>query len=123
MSGRDSQPTGLASNPVTDALMGTAAALAAAISLLERTPAARKSAPSDTMFRMMLDDYRKALEAARSVLKSPAETPCEHPLSKLVVHGDQLDCHCGAMGLLLHAELPVKTSTEHVHEDTSWDKP
>lgn len=62
------------SKPLTDALTGTAAALAAAISLLERTPAARKAAPSDTMFRMMLDDYRTALETARTVLKSPVET-------------------------------------------------
>lgn len=67
----------LSSNPMTDALMGTAAALAAAISLLERTPAARKAAPSDTMFRMMLDDYRKALEIARTVLQSPAETTAD----------------------------------------------
>jgi hypothetical protein len=42
------------------------AALAAAISLLERTPKAKKAAPSDKMFAMMLDSYRKALEEARA---------------------------------------------------------
>lgn len=41
------------------------AALAAAISLLERTPKAKKASPSDRMFDLMLDDYRKALEYAR----------------------------------------------------------
>jgi uncharacterized protein YqeY len=48
-----------------DPIMGLIASLAAAISLLERTPKAKKAAPSDTMFEMMLSDYRKALEAGR----------------------------------------------------------
>lgn len=49
-----------------DAFIACAASLAAAISLLER--GGKKAAPSDKMFNMMLDDYRRALEAARKVL-------------------------------------------------------
>lgn len=52
-----------------DALLSTAASLAAAISLLERGgKAAKKGAPSDKMFDQMLADYRKSLEAARAAL-------------------------------------------------------
>ena len=51
-----------------EAGIGCVSALAAAISLLERAPAARKAAPSDRMFACMLDDYRKALETARAAL-------------------------------------------------------
>ena len=51
---------------MAEALRGTTAALVAAISLLER--GGKKAAPSDTMFAMMLDDYRKAVEEARAAL-------------------------------------------------------
>ena len=51
-----------------EAAVGAAAALAAAISVLERTPKAAKVAPSDRMFHQMLSDYRAALETARSAL-------------------------------------------------------
>ena len=44
------------------------AALAAAISLLEKGN--KKAAPSDRMFDMMLNDYRNALASARSALLS-----------------------------------------------------
>lgn len=51
------------------ALMQTAASLAAAISLLERGgKAAKKAAPSNTMFDIMLNDYRASLENARATL-------------------------------------------------------
>jgi len=53
-----------------DQLTDTAAHLAAAISLLERTPKAKKAAPSDKMFEQMLDDYRNSLERARALLNS-----------------------------------------------------
>lgn len=49
-----------------DAGMGVMASLAAAISLLERTPRAKKAAASDRMFDRMLDDYRRALDRARA---------------------------------------------------------
>ena len=52
-----------------EASIRTAASLAAAISLLERTPKAKKSAPSDKMFDQMLSDYRATLENARAILK------------------------------------------------------
>lgn len=53
-----------------DALLGATAALAAAISLLDRGgKAAKKAAPSDKMFDQMLVDYRKHLETARAALK------------------------------------------------------
>lgn len=63
-------------NKVHEAFGGVLAALAASISLLERTPKAKKAAPSDTMFNMMLNDYKGALEAARPVfaaLSHPVE--------------------------------------------------
>lgn len=50
------------------AIIHAIASLAAAISLLERTPKAKKAAPSDRMFEQMLCDYRKALEEARAAL-------------------------------------------------------
>lgn len=54
---------------LNEALLRTAASLTAAISLLERTPKAKKAAPSDKMFDQMLADYRVSLEHARKVLK------------------------------------------------------
>ena len=54
-----------------DSCVGVLAALAAAISLLERTPNAKKAAPSDKMFATMLVDYKKALKAGRAALLSP----------------------------------------------------
>ena len=46
-----------------------AARLAAAISLLEKGgKAAKKAAPSDTMFDIMLQDYRNSLSRARDAL-------------------------------------------------------
>ncbi len=52
-----------------DASVGVLAALAAAISLLERTPNAKKAAPSDKMFAMMISDYKKALEVGRAAAR------------------------------------------------------
>jgi hypothetical protein len=57
-----------------DPMMAAVASLAAAISLLERTPKANKAAPSDKMFNQMLDDYRRALANARDALRSQAES-------------------------------------------------
>jgi hypothetical protein len=51
-----------------DPLIAVTAALGAAISLLERTPKAKKAAASDKMFDQMLKDYRKALEIGRAQL-------------------------------------------------------
>ena len=53
-----------------EALVSVTASLAAAISLLERTPKAKKAAPSDKMFEQMLIDYRKSLETGRAALTS-----------------------------------------------------
>lgn len=53
-----------------DVLIGALASLAAAISLLERMPKAKKAAPSDKMFEQMLTDYRNALEAGRSFARA-----------------------------------------------------
>lgn len=51
-----------------EAAVGAAAALSAAISLLERTPKAAKATPSARMFGQMLSDYRATLEATRCAL-------------------------------------------------------
>lgn len=53
---------------VVEAHKGVLASLVAAVSLLERTPKAKKAAPSDTMFAVMLDDYRKSIEHGRAAL-------------------------------------------------------
>ena len=60
-----------------ETLISTAASLAAAISLLERGgKSAKKAAPSDKMFDMMLEDYRESLNEARAALAvAPALQP------------------------------------------------
>ena len=55
-----------------EALVRTLASLAAAISLLERTPKAKKAAPSDKMFDQMIVDYKNALEAGRKAALAAA---------------------------------------------------
>lgn len=57
-----------------EAFVRVLASLAAAISILERTPKAKKAVASDKMFDTMLDDYRKALEAGRKALTAPGAT-------------------------------------------------
>lgn len=52
-----------------DILMDVTASLAAAISLLENTPKAKKAAPSDRMFDQMLVDYTASLRRARTRLR------------------------------------------------------
>lgn len=59
---------------IAEAGMGVIASLAAAISLLERTPRAKKAAASDRMFDLMLDDYRRALERARATALQSARS-------------------------------------------------
>ena len=54
-----------------------AAALSASISLLERTPQARKSAASNKMFNIMISDYKLELDAARSYLSHVYATASE----------------------------------------------
>lgn len=61
--------------PMRGPLIDVVASLAAAISLLERTPKAKKAAPSDKMFDQMLADYRKSLEAARATLALSRPAP------------------------------------------------
>lgn len=51
---------------IREVAIDAAASLAAAISLLERSP--KKAAPSDKMFDQMLVDYRASLDRARAVL-------------------------------------------------------
>lgn len=51
-----------------DDAMDVVASLAATISVIERTPQARKAAMSDKAFGIMLDDYTKALARGRAML-------------------------------------------------------
>jgi hypothetical protein len=53
---------------LTEALVTVAASLRAAISLLERTPQAKRGAPSDKMFSQMIRDYKKSLDAGVAAL-------------------------------------------------------
>lgn len=59
-----------------DILLDVTAALAAAISLLERSP--KKGAPSDRMFDQMLADYRVSLDRARASLRPSAPVPANN---------------------------------------------
>lgn len=58
-------------------LIHTLASLAASISLLERTPRAKKAAPSDKMFDQMIADYKAALEQGRAALAAPPQDVME----------------------------------------------
>lgn len=57
-------------DPMREALIRVTASLAAAVSLLERSP--KTAAPSDRMFDLMLDDYRKSVELGRATLAAKA---------------------------------------------------
>jgi len=52
-----------------EVLLHVTASLAAAISILERIPGAPNAVASDTMFKQMIDDYKRSLEAARSLIR------------------------------------------------------
>lgn len=52
-----------------EVLIRVTASLAAAISILERIPGAPKAVASDKMFKQMIVDYTRSLNAARSLLR------------------------------------------------------
>jgi len=58
---------------IKEALKGVMAALVAALSIIERAEIQKtqpsKAVASDTMFKIMMKDYDKALDQAREVLK------------------------------------------------------
>lgn len=60
-----------------DDAVNVVASLAAAISIIERTPQARKAAMSDTAFGIMLDDYTKALATGRAMLAAQEDSTSE----------------------------------------------
>lgn len=51
-----------------DLVVDLVAHLAAAISLLEHIPKAKKAAPSDKMFNQMIQDYKKSLKRGQDFL-------------------------------------------------------
>ena len=53
-----------------DDAIAVVASLAATISIIERTPQARKAAMSGKAFGIMLDDYTKALAKGRAMLSA-----------------------------------------------------
>lgn len=69
------EPSVAGSEGRRDVMLDLMAALAAAISLLERYPKAKKAAPSDKMFGQMLIDYRASLNRARKYLAAAPEPP------------------------------------------------
>ncbi len=79
---------------IRKAFVHTLASLAAAISLLERTPRAKKAAPSDKMFDQMITDYKAALEQGRAALAAPPQDVVEGIVSllkeniRIQVYGD-----------------------------------
>lgn len=63
-----------------DVFADVLAHLVAAVSLLEKTPQAKKAAPSDKMFDQMMEDYHGSIERGRTHLSrsdAAPETPDE----------------------------------------------
>lgn len=104
----------------SDAIIGVMAALAAAISLLERTPQSKKAASSDRMFDQMLVDYRKALDDGRAALSSSAG-PAVEPDGEIVMFegvGKEVSWRKGKMppaGSKLYAH-PAPATVEMLRE-------
>lgn len=71
-----------------DAYVGVLASLAAAISLLERTPRAKKAAASDKMFDQMIADYKKALKFGRAALADPVWVSVAKDIHHVLDEGD-----------------------------------
>ena len=107
-----------------EAFVRVLASLAAAISILERTPKAKKAVASDKMFDTMLDDYRKALEAGRQALTAPGATtksdggeewPASNPLSEVTHRPSDPKTSPELLALLERAKSHVMTP-EDVYE-------
>lgn len=60
-----------------DLIIKLSAALAASISLLERSPQAREAAPSNKMFSQMINDYKEVLNEARCDISATNARPPE----------------------------------------------
>ncbi len=71
-----------------DAYVGVLASLAAAISLLERTPRSKKAAASDKMFDQMVADYKKALKFGRDALADPVWVSVAKDIHHVLDEGD-----------------------------------
>lgn len=89
-----------------DPMLGMVAALAAAISLLEK--GGKKAAPSDRMFEQMLTDYRKALENGRAALRAVDVAPGGGVPIPMILHCPR--CH------VQHVDEPDERTPE-------WDNP
>lgn len=95
------------------ALIDNAASLEAAISLLER--GGKKAAPSDKMFEMMLNDYRKSTNNARAALTSaPAPSPWR-PIETAPTDGTVVRVFAAE-----RQGLPAFQCTAAYHEDAGW---
>jgi hypothetical protein len=73
-----------------EVLMRVTSSLVAAVSILERTPSAKKSMASDRMFDQCIKDYRDAFESARKyfrdgVIPEVVEMPSRDTLAKAVL--------------------------------------
>ena len=97
---------------IREALKHALASLVAAISLLERTPRAKKAAPSDKMFDQMIADYKAAIEQGRAALAA---------LPQDVMEGIALDAETiqTLLDLLnpLHGSLDEQTYNEKIKEN------
>lgn len=97
---------------IREALKHALASLVAAISLLERTPRAKKAAPSDKMFDQMIADYKAAIEQGRAALAAPPQD---------VMEGIALDAETiqTLLDLLnpLHGSLDEQTYNEKIKEN------
>lgn len=96
-----------------EALTDVVAALAAAISLLGRTPNAKKAAPSDNMFNQMMADYEKALDAGRAALAALA--PSEAGAVAWASRAELDEAH---LTIQKSARVYVKKRSDDHHLDT-----
>lgn len=94
-----------------DPIIHAVASLAAAISLLERTPNAKNAAASDKMFTQMLGDYRVALDNARAALASAPVAGEAQPLG-YVAEWCSTNKHDGRISVCGRSRITTKHQAE-----------
>lgn len=107
---------------VREAFVHTLASLAAAISLLERTPQAKKAAPSDKMFAQMIVDYKNALEAGRQAALSTSQ-PDTAAQGGNQSDGYDVRFHENALDQLGAAQSPSEPDWKQDQAETTRIKP
>ena len=98
---------------IREALKHALASLVAAISLLERTPRAKKAAPSDKMFDQMIADYKAAIEQGRAALST---TPPQDVMEGIALDAETIQTLLDLLNPL-HGSLDEQTYNEKIKEN------